>query len=118
MKLFFKRLFGGNKPEPEQQANDVVVNSAPVFAEHLTLYYSVSCPYCIRVQMAMARFGLTIKRRNIHQDDVARMQLLKGGGRTTVPCLRIDNEGEASWMYESRDIIRYLQGVVEVAGTD
>ncbi len=35
--------------------------------------------------------------------------LMQGGGKTQVPCLRIENEqGEVQWMYESNDIIEYL----------
>jgi glutathione S-transferase len=39
-----------------------------------------------------------------------RKELLNGGGRKTVPCLRIeDSSGSVQWMYESGDIIAYLQ---------
>lgn len=34
--------------------------------------------------------------------------LMRGGGKTQVPCLRIDSESGTKWMYESNDIIRYL----------
>lgn len=35
--------------------------------------------------------------------------LMKGGGKTQVPCLRIDDgSGNVQWMYESNDIIRYF----------
>jgi len=34
---------------------------------------------------------------------------MQGGGKTQVPCLRIEQAGgEVEWMYESDDIIRYL----------
>jgi len=36
--------------------------------------------------------------------------LIAGGGKGQVPCLRIEHEnGSVEWMYESVDIIRYLQ---------
>ena len=36
--------------------------------------------------------------------------LMQGGGKTQVPCLRIENQdGEVQWMYESDDIIQYLK---------
>ena len=36
--------------------------------------------------------------------------LIAGGGKSQVPCLRIEDEkGDVSWMYESLDIIRYLK---------
>ena len=36
--------------------------------------------------------------------------LMQGGGKTQVPCLRIEHEnGRVEWMYESNDIIQYLK---------
>ena len=37
-------------------------------------------------------------------------ELIAGGGKKQVPCLRIEDErGDVQWMYESGDIIRYLK---------
>lgn len=36
------------------------------------------------------------------------LDLLKGGGKGQVPCLRIESEGQVEWMYESDEIINYL----------
>jgi glutathione S-transferase len=33
---------------------------------------------------------------------------VQGGGRATVPCLKIRRGDEVEWLYESRDIIDYL----------
>ena len=42
-------------------------------------------------------------------DAQARDELVAGGGRATVPCLRIEQpDGTYEWMYESRDIVAYL----------
>jgi glutathione S-transferase len=42
-----------------------------------------------------------------HPDNNA--DLIAGGGKGQVPCLRIESEnGNVKWMYESIDIIRYL----------
>jgi glutathione S-transferase len=41
--------------------------------------------------------------------DILRRELVEGGGRATVPCLRIERDGEVHWLYESRDIIDYLR---------
>ncbi|MFL0808397.1 MAG: glutathione S-transferase domain-containing protein [Oceanobacter sp.] len=41
-----------------------------------------------------------------------RQQQQKATGRTTVPCLLIEDEqGKEQWMYESADIIRFLKGL-------
>ena len=40
--------------------------------------------------------------------------LLAGGGKDQVPCLRIENEnGDVRWLYESIDIVRYLKQFVQ-----
>jgi len=42
--------------------------------------------------------------KSTHRDN-----LIDGGGKSQVPCLRIESEdGAVQWMYESRDIINYL----------
>jgi len=76
----------------------------------MALYHYDSCMFCARVRRAIATLGLTIELRDVlgpghHRDD-----LLAGGGKGTVPCLRIDDaqDGSTRWMYESADIIRYL----------
>jgi glutathione S-transferase len=39
-----------------------------------------------------------------------RQDLIQGGGKATVPCLRIkDESGNVQWMYESGDIAQYLK---------
>ncbi|MNL19675.1 hypothetical protein D3C87_1408890 [compost metagenome] len=42
-------------------------------------------------------------------DPQAREQLQSGGGKVKVPCLRIEEAGGTRWMYESSDIIAYLE---------
>jgi glutathione S-transferase len=46
--------------------------------------------------------------RDAKNDPQHRQALLEGGGRVKVPCLRIEEEGKVSWMYESKAIIAYL----------
>ena len=37
--------------------------------------------------------------------------LMRGGGKGQVPCLRIESElGQVQWLYESDDILDYIQG--------
>jgi glutaredoxin 2 len=75
----------------------------------LALYHYDTCMFCARVRKVIALLSLNIELRNIEADSNRRRELIDGGGRGTVPCLRIeDAAGEAAWMYESVDIIRYL----------
>lgn len=74
-----------------------------------SLYYYETCPFCMRVVNSLPKVNVEVELRNIMRDRQHRQDLVNGGGRTTVPCLRIDKGGESQWMYESMDIVRYLQ---------
>jgi glutaredoxin len=76
----------------------------------LALYHFQTCPFCIKVRREMARLSLPIELRDAQNDPELRAQLLQGGGKVQTPCLRIaDGSGNAQWMFESNDIINYLQ---------
>ncbi|UCE85245.1 MAG: glutathione S-transferase N-terminal domain-containing protein [Deltaproteobacteria bacterium] len=79
-------------------------------ASHLVLYHFEGCPYCARVRDAMHDLDLDIELRDIRVQRAFRDELLEGGGRATVPCLRIGNAaGGFRWLYESSDIVAYLR---------
>jgi len=76
----------------------------------LALYHSPTCLYCMMVRRAIDRLGVKVELLNVDQDADALAQLIEGGGRRTVPCLRIDSDdGQRVWMYESADIVAYLE---------
>ncbi|MDP1633151.1 MAG: glutathione S-transferase N-terminal domain-containing protein [Gallionellaceae bacterium] len=76
----------------------------------LALYHFQTCPFCIKVRHEMARLSLPITQRDAQHDAEHRESLLQGGGKIQTPCLRItDAQGQVQWLYESNDIIRYLQ---------
>lgn len=78
-------------------------------ASSLTLYQFNACPFCVKTRRAMHRLNLPIALRDAKNDEIHRAALLAGGGKIKVPCLRIEENGESRWMYESNDIIRYLE---------
>ncbi len=78
-------------------------------AESLVLYEYDGCPFCYRVRRFLGDVGMHIPGRDILRDPAARRELMEGGGRSTVPCLRIERGQEVRWLYESLDIIDYLQ---------
>jgi glutathione S-transferase len=76
----------------------------------LVLYHFTTCPYCVRVRRAVKRLGLDLPMKNIHADREAQQELVQGGGSQQVPCLRIESaQGSTQWLYESQDIVRYLE---------
>lgn len=78
--------------------------------QQLALYEFKACPFCIKVRKEMARLSLNIKKCDAQNNQAHRQALAEGGGRIKVPCLRINQEnGEVQWLYESNDIIAYLQ---------
>jgi glutaredoxin len=77
--------------------------------EKLALYQFFACPFCIKTRRAMYKMNLPIVKRNASQGSPYRDELLQGGGKIQTPCLRIDNNGSVEWLYESSEIISYLE---------
>ena len=77
--------------------------------ENHSMYHYSSCPFCFRVRISMTKLGIDMEMRDIHQSSEHHDALKKGGGSAMVPCLRIEKEGESQWLYESADIVDYLQ---------
>lgn len=120
MKLFFKTLRfilepfillwdklstpkGVERSEQDQNAIDQKT-------KNLALYEFNTCPFCIKVRRQIKRQSLNIQLLDAQHNQQHRDELLKGGGELKVPCLKITSEsGEVSWLYESNDIIQYLQ---------
>lgn len=73
------------------------------------LYYSKYCYFCQKVLMKLrGREDLDIELRST-SDRQHSADLVTGGGKTQVPCLRIDDGSDnVQWLYESDDIIAYF----------
>ena len=78
--------------------------------QNIILYQYKACPFCVKVRRSLKRLSLPIETRDAKRCETAREELLAGGGKLKVPCLRIDDgAGKVRWMYDSTDIINYLQ---------
>ena len=81
-------------------------------SEQYQLFKSDTCGFCFRVRAYVDQLGLELPLRDVHTDVEAFRELLQGGGKSTVPCLRIERSTETGteveWMYESVDIMQYL----------
>jgi len=79
----------------------------------LALYQYVACPFCVKTRRAMRRLGTDIELRDAKRDPQWQQELLSEGGKLQVPCLRISEaDGSTRWLYESNDIIAYLETLV------
>lgn len=78
-------------------------------AEQYVLYQYATCPYCQRVLRFLAEAEVDLPLKDTLRDPAARRELIQGGGDSQVPCLRIERDGQVSWLYESLDIIAYLR---------
>jgi len=74
-----------------------------------SLYQTRSCPFCAYTRSAMKHIDVEVEERDIARNPAYRAELIKGGGRAQVPCLRIESNEEVRWLYESQDIVRFLQ---------
>lgn len=82
-----------------------------VQCQDLVLYQYRTCPFCIKVRQEMRRLSLEIARLDAQQPGKNREDLVSGGGKAKVPCLKItDQAGNIQWLYESGAIISYLRG--------
>lgn len=104
-------MFGvfDNPSEPVERSAEA---QARVDAEtnRLALYQYDMCPFCRRVRALIEALRLNIEIRDTLREPRHRKDLIEGGGRSTVPCLRIEKEdGKVRWMYESADIAAYLR---------
>ena len=95
------------RPRPQQRSaqGQAAVNAQ---AAALSLYQFQACPFCVKTRRAMHRLNVPVTLHDAKNDPQAREQLLAGGGKVKVPCLRIEDADGTRWMYESSEIIAYL----------
>lgn len=85
------------------------VHSPTVPIKHLALYHYEGCGFCARVRRTADEMNVDLELRDIHRGEEHFDDLRAARGRTTVPVLRIAYEdGNETWLPESRDIIAFL----------
>lgn len=104
--LFFNWVFTPKSIKREASEQALI----DVETTKLALYQYAACPFCVKVRRAMKRNALNIETRDAKRSEQFKEELLQGGGQLKVPCLRIeDDNGDVQWMFESGDIISYLE---------
>ena len=94
------------KPLQRSEQEQAVVDKA---VAQMSLYQFYACPFCIKTRRIVRKLGLPMEYRNAQAAGQFRDDLEKLGGRIKVPCLRIEEDGKDRWLYESDDIIAYLE---------
>ncbi|MBT5954073.1 glutaredoxin [bacterium] len=102
--IFLNWIFPPSKQKRTKE-NQKIVDQQTKF---LTLYQFHLCPFCVRVRRHIKRLNLRIKCKDAKRDSIARNELKEGGGKIKVPCLKIELNDTVTWLYESKDIIKYL----------
>ncbi len=77
--------------------------------EKLKLYQFYGCPFCIKTRRTVHKLALPIEYRGAQMGSPYRTELEKEGGKVQVPCLKIESDKGVEWLYESSDIIAYLE---------
>ncbi|WP_043309796.1 glutaredoxin [Pseudomonas sp. ML96] len=77
-------------------------------AKSLALYQFHACPFCVKTRRTLHRLNVPVALRDAKNDEARRQELLEQGGKVQVPCLRIEDQGEVRWLYESKAIGAYL----------
>jgi len=97
-------LFGDwlTRPKPPQRTPEAQA-ALDAQTANLALYQFRLCPFCVKVRRAIHRLGLNIELRDALNDPQYRAELIEQGGQRKVPCLRIEENGETRWLYESSD---------------
>jgi len=93
------------KKQQRTESNQEKINEE---VKSIKLYEFYACPFCIKTRRVIKRLNLPIETRNA-QSGQYRAELLAGGGEVKVPCLKIESDEGVQWMYESGDIIQYLE---------
>jgi len=110
--LLLNFIFSPRSPKRSKEVQEKLNKQT----QNLSLYQLPACPFCVKVRRAMKREGLNIELRNINTNAALREELIKEGGKRTVPCLRIEQDnGDVQWLYESSDVVAHLEKIAKAA---
>ena len=79
----------------------------------LSIYQFKACPFCVKLRWEMRKLGIDLPFKDAKNDPRSKEELLNGGGKVQVPCLRTDGPKGSTWLYESKDIASHLSRLVD-----
>ncbi|QLC74603.1 glutathione S-transferase N-terminal domain-containing protein [Pseudomonas sp. LPB0260] len=92
----------------KQQRTPAAQAAVEQAAASLALYQFHACPFCVKTRRTLRRLNVPVSLRDAKNDPQHRQALLEQGGKIKVPCLRIEENGQSTWLYESKAIVAYL----------
>ena len=108
--LFFNFVFTPRSKKRDPQEQTKLDQQTAQFK----LYQFKACPFCVKVRWSMKRNNMKIKLCDAKRNEEIAYELENQGGKLKVPCLKITHlDGSSQWMYESKDIIAYLQNIAD-----
>jgi len=76
----------------------------------LTIYQFEACPFCVKVRRFIWKNSLKINLKDAKKNKKFKSELVNGGGKHKVPCLKIVKKySKTIWLYESTEIIKFLK---------
>jgi glutaredoxin len=78
-------------------------------AAGLALYQFRACPFCVRTRRTLHKLNVPVELKDAKNNVQDRQALLEQGGKIKVPCLRIEDAGKVTWLYESKVIGAFLE---------
>ncbi|CAE6914760.1 MULTISPECIES: glutaredoxin domain-containing protein [Pseudomonas] len=103
--IFLDFITRPRKMKRTPQAQAAVEQSAA----NLALYQFKACPFCVKTRRTLHKLNVPVVLRDAKNNEQDRQALLEQGGKIQVPCLRIEENGESKWLYESKAINAYLE---------
>ena len=102
-------VFGDWISRPAKRKRDAAAQArVDQAAKGLALYQFHACPFCVKTRRTLRRLNVPVALRDAKNNEQDRQTLLEQGGKIKVPCLRIEEDGKTTWMYDSKVIIDYL----------
>lgn len=93
---------------PSLQRSPLEQSRVDRLASQLTLYVMDNDSPSKQVRRELKNLNINLTIKNLKRCHTYQKELLSGGGQAQVPCLRIECTKNTQWMYDSHDIIDYL----------